>query len=123
MPKPYSIDLRERVIKSLQNKVSQKKTAEIFSISIESVKRWWKLFKENTDLKPKIPIITKPRKVDYVKVKDYIEANPDKTLKEVGDKFNIHLTASFYIFKKLGITYKKRGFCMRKEMKKKEKNL
>jgi transposase len=86
MPKPYSNDLRARVVKSLQNKISQKEIARMFSISIESVKRWWKIFKETGDIKHKIPIITKPRKIDYNKVKQYIEANPDKTLKEARRK-------------------------------------
>jgi transposase len=91
----------------------------MLSISIESVKRWWHNFQQTGKIKPKTPIITKPREVNYEEVKNYIEANPDKALKEVGDKFNIHLTVSFYIFKKLGITYKKRDFYMKNEMKNK----
>ena len=34
MPKAYSVDLKKK----------------IFSVSIESVKRWWKIFQETNDL-------------------------------------------------------------------------
>ena len=121
MPKPYSLDLRERVIKALSSN-SQKKVAEMFSISIETVKRWIKVYKQTNSIEPKTPTATRPKKINYEKVKEYIEANPDKTLKEVGDKFNIHLTAVFYIYKRLGITYKKKTSNILKEMKNKGKS-
>lgn len=110
MPKPYSNDLRIRVINALKDRIPQRKISEMFSISLESVKRWWKIYKLTGIVKPKQINITKPRKVNYEELKRYVESNPDKTLKEIGKKFNIHLTAVFYIFKKLNITYKKKVF-------------
>ena len=61
MPKPYSVNLRERIIINLQKKIYQKEKAKMFAISIESLKRWWKNFKKTGDIKPKAPNITKPR--------------------------------------------------------------
>ncbi len=117
MPKPYSLDLRERVVASLEKKVPQKQTAEMFSISVESVKRWWKRYKEEKTIKPKIPITTKPRMVSYDKIRKYVEDNPDSTQKEIGNHFGLKDKASFYILKKIGFTYKKRGFYTLNEMK------
>ncbi len=50
---------------------------------------------------------TRPRKVDYKKAKRFIEKNPDKTLKKIGNKFGVKDTAILYITKQLNITYKK----------------
>ena len=36
-----------------------------------------------------MPTVTRPRKVDYKKTQKFIEENPDKTLKEIGEKFKI----------------------------------
>lgn len=122
MPKPLSEDLRQRVIDYETEGLTQRRISDILKVSTSFVSRLIKRYKEENTIKPKIPKVTRPRKIDYIKVKNYIEDNPDKTLKEVGDKFNIHLTASFYIFKKMGITYKKRDFYMKKETKKRDWN-
>ncbi len=52
-------------------------------------------------------VTTRPRKVDYEKAGIFIEKNPDKTLKEIGDAFGVKDTAILYIAKQLNITYKK----------------
>ena len=44
---------------------------------------------------------------DIGKSQKFIEKNPDKTLKEIGEKFKITDKAVWYITKQLGITYKK----------------
>jgi len=64
-----------------------------------------------------IPNIPRPRKVDYKKVQKFIEKNPDKTLKEIGDKFGVKDAAILYIAKQLNITYKKNASFTRKDGK------
>ena len=111
MPKPYSLDLRIRVIKSLkENNITQVQTADIFKVSLRTIKRWVKLHKKTSSINPIVPISTKPRKVDYKKVEEFIEKNPNKTLKEIGNKFKVTDKTVWYIVKQLGITYKKTLF-------------
>lgn len=108
MAKPYSLDLRMRVIENLvEGNITQAAVADIFKVSLRTVKRWVKLYNKTGSINPKIPISTKPRKVDYKKAKKFIEENPDKTLKEIGEKFKVTGKAVWYIVKQLGITYKK----------------
>ena len=49
----YSIDLRERVVKAVEEGVSTKETARRFSISWASAKRYVKRYRETRDLQPK----------------------------------------------------------------------
>ncbi len=108
MPKAYSLDLRIRVIENLKkNNVTQAQAADIFKVSLRTIKRWVKLNNKTGSVNPKIPISTRPRKVDYKKAQRFIEKNPDKTLKEIGNKFRVSDPAICYIVKQLGITYKK----------------
>ena len=108
MAKPYSLDLRMRVIENLvEGNITQAAVADIFKVSLRTVKRWVKLYNKTGSINPKIPISTKPRKVDYKKAKKFIEENPDKTLKEIGEKFKVTGKAVWYIVRQLGITYKK----------------
>ena len=108
MAKPYSLDLRMRVIENLvEGNITQAAVADIFKVSLRTVKRWVKLYNKTGSINPKIPISTKPRKVDYKKAKKFIEENPDKTLKEIGEKFKVTGKAAWYIVRQLDITYKK----------------
>jgi putative transposase len=108
MPKPYSLDLRSRVIKRVKSgKESHQQIADSFEIGVATLRRWIKLNKDYGSLSHKIPTTTRPRKVDYKKVEKFIENNPDKTLKELAIKFGVVESVIFYILKRLGITYKK----------------
>ena len=105
--KPYSIDLRKKVIESLLKNNRQYIVADTFGIGIATVRRWWKLYKENDgNIETKKPITTKPRKVDYEVIRQYISHNPDKTQKEIAAYFGIKNV--WYIIKQLNITYKKK---------------
>jgi len=115
MCKPYSNDLRVRVIDCLKQGYKQEAVAEIFKIGLASVQRWWKLYKTKGNTNPKIPDITRPRKIDYAKVIKYIDDNPDKTQNEVGEVFGVKDV--WYIIKKMNYTYKKNTSYIRKERK------
>ena len=123
MPKPLSEDLRQRVIDYCNEGLIQKRIADILKVSTSFVSRLIKRYKEEKTIKPKKPQITRPFKLNYEKVITYIQNNPDKTLKEVGKEFNVSDVAILYIFKKLGITNKKKTLDTLKEIKKREKNL
>ncbi len=109
MPQAYSNDLRKRVIGFLEDGVSQSSTAQTFSISIITVKRWWKSYKSTKSYEPRQRVfdLSKLRIIDYDKVAAYVEEHPDKTLKDLGKRFKTSDTAILYILRKLNITYKK----------------
>ncbi|MBM5782749.1 MAG: hypothetical protein FJ368_04935 [Pelagibacterales bacterium] len=108
MVQAYSKDLRVRVINRLKNgKESHQEIADNFEIGVATLRRWVRLHKETGSLDCKVPTVTRPRKVNYKKAQKFIEKNPDKTLKEIGEKFGVKDTAVLYIAKKLNITYKK----------------
>ena len=117
MPKPLSNDLRERVIKYSEEGFVQRAIAETLKVSTSFVSRLLKRYKEEKTIKPKIPKITRPRKVDYEKARKYIEENPDKTLKEMGKILGTK--DMFYVMKQLGFTNKKKTSNILKETKKK----
>jgi transposase len=58
--------------------------ANLLGLAKKTIARYVKIYKETEDIKPKIPTLTRPRRVDYEKARKYIEVNPDKTLKEMG---------------------------------------
>jgi transposase len=108
MAQSYSNDLRIRVINRLKDgEESHQEIADNFEIGVATLRRWIKIHKETGSIDCKVPTSTRPRKVDYKKAQKFIEKNPDKTLKEIGEKFGVKDTAILYITKKLNITYKK----------------
>ena len=108
MVKAYSEDLRIRIINKVkENKETHKQIASNFSIGVATLRRWIYLHKETGSVAHRIPTVTRPRKVDYEKIKKFIEKNPDKTLKEIGIQFKISAFAVYKITQKLNIAYKK----------------
>jgi transposase len=45
MPRPYSQDLRDRVVASVAGGRSCRASAKIFSVSVATVVRWWQRFR------------------------------------------------------------------------------
>ena len=108
MASSYSIDLRIRVINLIKQNKTQIFISELLNISTKTIQRWWKNYKESGNISPKKPITTKPRRVDYQKIKEYIDQNPDKTLTSVGEHFGCCQTAILYALRKSNYTYKKK---------------
>lgn len=55
-------------------------------------------------------------------LKEYVEEHPSATLEQMGQHFKVRAVSIWHRLKKLGITRKKKPFCMKKETNKKEKN-
>lgn len=106
MAKPYSKDLRIRVINKVnEENVTHSQVSDTFKIGIATVRRWIELNRDTGGVEPRKAMTTKPRKIDYEEARKFIENNPDKTLKEIGDA--IGTKDALYVIRKLGITYKK----------------
>lgn len=123
MSRAYSLDLREKIIVALKNGSLQKNVASRFKVSLSSVARYWRIYKGNQDLEAKKPVITRPRKVNWSEVLNYVNNNKDKTLSEIGEAFKISARAVFYILKKNDYSFKKNHFYIKNETKMSERNL
>lgn len=53
MPSPYSIDLRVRVVESVQNGMSYDEVSEVFQLGTASIKRWVYQFRNTGNIAPK----------------------------------------------------------------------
>ena len=82
----YSNDLRVRVAKKLQvNNLSDLKLRKIskdFEISLQTLKNWQKKIQDGTLLQI-VKKGGKPRIYDYEKLREFVEKNPDKYLREI----------------------------------------
>ena len=87
--KPYSKDLRIRVLAAVDRGVPREEAAKTFSVSMPTIKRWLKRRRETGDVQPK-PIPGRPsRKGAMLRscLPKHLEANDDLTLEEHREAF------------------------------------
>lgn len=114
--KPYSIDLREKVIKFLEEGGLRSKAAKIFKMSPTTISTWYTRYKCEGNYNPKKRLGAKP-KINSEDFMSYIENNPNITASEIGKKFAISASGAKYWLKKLNFTFKKKRIPMWKQMK------
>ena len=105
--KQYSNDLRQRALKLIEGGMKQIKVAKLFGVTVQTLCKWWKLYKINNISEPIKPVFIRTLKVDRDVLLRFVEQNPNKTLKEIGQEFGCSHNAIFKILKKLNIIYKK----------------
>ena len=92
MPKPYSIDLREKIVEAYENKEgSMRKLAKRFKVSKNFVEELLKRFKQTGQVAPKPhggghPPSVKAKGETFLK--ELIENQPDLILDEILDEYN-----------------------------------
>jgi transposase len=87
--KPYSKDLRLRVLAAVDAGTPREQVAETFSVSMPTIKRWLKRRRETGDVQPE-PIPGRPaRKGAMLRewLPEHLEANDDLTLEEHREAF------------------------------------
>jgi transposase len=87
--KPYSKDLRSRVLSAVDRGVPREELAKTFSVSVPTIKRWLKRPRETRDVEPK-PIPGRPsRKGRMLEewLPKHLQANDDLTLQEHSEAF------------------------------------
>lgn len=117
----YSHDLRMKALEYAEKCGSNRIASQVFGVTHQTLLNWIKL-KKQSDLAPKKKQ-RKPSKLDNEKLKSYIQAYPDAYLREIGEVFGVTLSAVFYACKRLKITLKKRPRFIKKEMRKRERNI
>ena len=119
---PYSLDLREKVIKYLALGNSQQSASQVFILNPSTISRWWLRYKREGNYAPRKRLGRAPR-LSLSKVQDYIKRNPNFTSQDLGKFFGMTSGGAFYWLKKLGYSYKKKTSPMWKLMKASEKNI
>src|SRR5688500_13665157 len=87
--KPYSKDLRLRVLSAVDSGSPREELAKTFSESMPTIKRWLKRRKETGDVQPK-PIPCRPSRKGVMRkewLPKHTEANHDLTLEEHREAF------------------------------------
>lgn len=82
--KPYSKDLRLKVLAAVDRGMPREEVAEIFGVSMPSIKRWLKRRRETGDVQP-TPIPGPPahkREALDAALPEQVRLNPDLTLDE-----------------------------------------
>ena len=114
---PYALDLREKVINYLKKGHSQRSCAEVFSLHLSTVQRWWSRYTSEGHFNPRRRLGSKG-KVDPQALIEYVRAHPEQTLKQIGSHFGVADVSIFHRLRKLGFSYKKKPSPMWRQMKK-----
>ena len=122
MPKAYSIDLRERVIKYIEQGNSYAKASSVYEISREAVRKWHKRWKAEGHCNVKARPGKKSRIV-RCEFEDYVTSHPGATLGQIGKRFGIKAQTVHYYMKKFNYNYKKKSLAIWKQKKNKEINI
>ena len=102
----YSSDLREKVISHIMSGCSKRETAKLFKIGEATIYNWLRLYKAGS-LSAKQRQVW-PRKVDAVKLREYVALHDDHTLKEIGQALGVSFQVVSSWLRRLQITRKKR---------------
>ena len=105
--KSYSNDLRLRVIEHIKSGTNQRIVANLFSVSVNTVNRWWLRYKKEGSLLSKSRGGSKG-KLNPAELESYVKLNPNKTLEEIGNAFGVSNCAIHKRLKALGFKYKKK---------------
>ena len=88
--KPYSVDLRERVVSAVDQGLARTEVARLFQVSLGSIKRWLLARGTTGDLRPSRPTgrrltITPAQEAE---LQACLEASPDATFAEHAAHWN-----------------------------------
>ena len=122
MAKAYSNDLRERVIKIYESGISKGEILNIFIISLDTLNRWIRKYKETGSVEPCKRTKYRERKFSDEALLEDVLKNPSATLEERAMLFSVKHQSVYARMKALGITRKKRLSSMKKETRRKGMN-
>lgn len=122
MPKPYSYDLRQKVIQAIKlDGLKITEVSEIFSISRNTIRLWLKREQETGDCQalPNQPSFYGHKITDWEKFTKFVEVNGDKTQVEMAKLWTEEISARTISrgLKKIGFSRKKKLMVIKKGMK------
>jgi len=114
--KPYSKDLRMKVLAAVDRGMPREEVAEVFGVSVASIKRWLKRRRETGEVEPKPnpgPPAKKGSSLEQA-LPSQLRTNPDFTLEEHRELFeetygiSVSTSSVSRAFERLGLPLKKR---------------
>jgi transposase len=117
MPRPYSTDLRERVLGALKQGLTQEEIANLFTVGVGTIRRWLRKWEATGSVKPEPmggPHSVKLDDAGLQELKALVEEQPDRTYAElqegIAERADIHVSMSTIGrgVRKLGFTRKKK---------------
>lgn len=127
----YSKDLRLRVLEAVDRGVSRKEIADLFGVSLSTIKRYIKRRRAGQDLEPRpstgrkrrILATAEEKRALWEQLEEHDEATLERHCQLWEEKWGVRVsiaTMSRAIRNKLGWTYKKRRWVPPSEMKRTE---
>ncbi|KIE04803.1 hypothetical protein NF27_FW00170 [Candidatus Jidaibacter acanthamoeba] len=113
---PYSLDLREKVIRYLEAGNRQREAAKVFNLNKTTVNKWHVRYKSKGHFCARKRPGAKPR-IDIEKFIRYVEENLNARAEDIGKAFGMSSGGGIYWLKKLGFIYKKKPLPMWKLVK------
>ena len=126
--KPYSKDLRLKVLEALDRGMPRREVAQIFGISMPTIKRWLKRRRETGELAPRPSPGPPARKGIALEeaLPAQLQSNPDFTLEEHRELFeethgiSVSTASISRAFERLGLPLKKRHSLLQSATKRSE---
>ena len=125
MAAPYDYDLRTKAIEAVKRGEKKLHVAQMLNISRNSIDLWLNREEEIGDYQAIANKGRPPKIKDEQKFRQFIIENNDKTQQQMAQLWGDNITQQniSYFCQKIGITRKKKLTDMKKETKKKDKNL
>ena len=122
MPKPYSYDLRQKVVQAIKlDGLKISGSCQIFSISRDTIRLWLKRERETGDVQalPNKPLGNGHKITNWEKFREFVEVNGDKTQVEMASLWQGEISARTIsrALKKIGFSRKKKLMVIESEMK------
>ncbi len=122
MAKPYSYDLRQKVIQAIrEDGLKKSEASRIFNLSRNTIDLWLKRQATSGDFKakPTNPPGSGHKIIDWEKFREFAKTNGDKTQAEMAQLWEGEISARTIsrALKKIGFTRKKRPTAIKSAMK------
>ena len=128
MPKPYSYDLRQRVVEAIElDGMKKSEAVQVFQVSRNTIYLWLakKASTGDYQAKPNEPKGNGHKVTDWERFREFVRVNGDKTQEEMAKLWEAPISDRTIsrALKKIGFSRKKKLMATEKEMKKKEESL
>jgi transposase len=118
----YGNELREKVGKMFDDKISRKVIHELLGISNKTLSDWKALHKQGKLLENETWKRGFESKIDREKLRKTVEEKPDLYLSELGTIFGVSGVRIGVVLKQMGLNLKKRNKSTKKQIKKIEQD-
>jgi transposase len=115
---PYSVDLREKVIKFIKAGNSQKEASIVFGINKMTINRWHLRYKREGHCRPKTRLGAKAS-IEKEPFVQYVKTHPNARAEDIAGEFGISASGARYWLRRVGFSYKKKPSPIWKQVKKK----